>query len=144
MRYLPAVVVLTFAVACGWFVWAQEAEKAPAFEERLPPCVVKTVPDDRAMDVDPDLREIKVTYDRPMDKTSMSWIIHRNLGVYPGSRDLGPPHFEDDGRTCVLPVRLQRGTVYAVGVNSFRHTNFRDAKGHIAVPHVWVFRTREH
>jgi len=31
---------------------------------------------------------------------------------------------------------------YAVGVNSSRHTGFRDTEGKAAVPYVWVFKTR--
>ena len=118
-------------------------EKKPAFDPELPPCVVKTEPANRAKDVDPALREIKVTFDRPMDTGgNWSWIIHQALGIYPGVRGGPVPRWENEGRTCVLPVKLKPGTLYAVGANSFRHTGFRDRKGRIAVPYVWVFRTK--
>jgi len=118
------------------------AAKGPNLD--LPPCVVETSPADRATDVDYGLREIKVTFDRPMmGGQQWSWIIHTDLGVYPGYKGSPDPRWEDGGKTCVLPVRLSPDTLYAVGVNSFRHTGFRDPAGKIAVPHVWVFKTRK-
>lgn len=121
---------------------AAEKEPPPKFDPTLPPCVVKTVPADRAKDVDANLTEIKVTFDRPMmTEKQWSWIIHQQIGIYPGTPDGPPPRWEDGGRTCCLPVKLIPDTLYAVGVNSFRHTGFRTADNRIAVPHAWVFRT---
>jgi len=119
---------------------AQEAKQE--VDPDFPPCVVKTVPANRAKDVDCRVREIKVTFDRPMFTRGMwSWIILRANGVYPGTRGGPKPRWEDGGRTCVLPVHLSPDTVYAIGVNSPRHTGFRDTKGKVAVPHAWVFKT---
>lgn len=121
---------------------AAEKEPPPKFDPTLPPCVVKTVPADRAKDVDANLREIKVTFDRPMiTKQQWSWIIHEHLGIYPGAKDGPPPRWEDGGRTCCLPVKLIPNTLYAVGVNSFRHTGFRDPNNRVAVPYTLIFRT---
>jgi len=117
---------------------------AEEFDKELPPYVVSCGPANRAKDVDFRLREIKVTFDRPMETgKNWSWIIHQNLGLYPGHRTLGEPRWEAGGRTCVLPVRLSPDTLYAVGVNSFRHTGFRGPDGKVAVPFVWVFKTRK-
>jgi len=119
-------------------------KKAPGYDPELPPYVVKTFPPDRAKDVDYRIREIKVAFDRPMTTgRSWSWIIHTNLGLYPGYRGSPEPRWADNGRTCVLAVRLSPDTLYAVGVNSIRHTGFRDRKDKVAVPHVWVFKTRK-
>ena len=121
-----------------------EAAPAPQPDLDLPPCAVKTVPADRAKDVDFDLQEIKVTFDRPMTtEKSWSWILHEDLGVYPGYRGGPDPQWEDDGRTCVLAVKLSPDTLYAIGVNSFRHHGFKDTQGKNAVPHVWVFKTKK-
>ncbi len=110
----------------------------------FPPRVVRTEPADRERAVDFTLQEIKVTFDRPMTTgASWSWIIHPDLGVFPGYRGSPDPRWENDGRTCVLAVKLSPDTVYAVGVNSIRHTGFRSADGKVAVPHVWVFKTRK-
>lgn len=119
---------------------AEKAEKKAKVE--FPPRVVKTEPANEAVDVDYTLKEIKVTFDRPMrTEKSWSWIIHRNLGVYPGTQPSPDPKWENGGKTCVLAVKLSPGTLYAVGVNSFRHTGFRDKNGKVAVPMVWVFKT---
>ncbi len=140
MRCL-SVVALVSALAGSL---ALAAEKQADFDPDLPPCVVRAEPADRAKDVDFALREIKVTFDRPMTVGEhYSWIILEQHGVYPGYRGSDPPRWLEDGRTCVLQVRLSPDTVYAVGLNSYRHTGFRDAKGRIAVPYAWVFKTKK-
>ena len=132
-----------FAVLAALAVASVAGEaKAPELDPDFPPCVVKTVPENRAKDVDPALREIKVTFDRPMmTEKQWSWIIHQQFGVYPGDREGPQPRWENGGRTCVLAVKLVPNTLYAVGVNSFRHTGFRAPDNKVAVPHTWVFKT---
>ena len=136
LRIAPCA-VLAFALALG----VQAQEKA-AFDPDLPPVVVKTAPAAGEKGVAVDLKEIRVTFDRPMQtENAWSWIIHQQLGAYPGVRGGPGPRWEDGGRTCILPAALKPDTLYAVGVNSFRHNGFRDTKGKVAVPFVWVFRT---
>jgi len=140
-RWLLCVAV---AAICGFTVFAAEEAAEQEIDRDFPPHVVKTVPENLAKEVDVALREIRVTFDRPMkQEKAWSWMIHRNLGVYPGVRTRGGagPHWEEDGRTCVLPVALAPNTVYAVGANSVRNTGFRDTEDKIAVPYVWVFKT---
>ena len=133
---------LVLVGVCGTCLLADPAAKAN--DDELPPQVVKTEPANGAQDVDPGLKEIKVTFDRKMTtERSWSWIIHRQLGAYPGVRGGSDPRWEDDGRTCVLSVKLKPDTLYAVGANSFRHTGFKDTNGKVAIPHTWVFRTRK-
>jgi len=140
MRNALTALVL-FAWVCAWGAWAGEGA-AP--DSDFPPRVVKTEPAYGEKDVDFSLKEIKVTFDRPMQtEKAWSWIIHENLGVYPGFRGGPEPRWENDGKTCVLPVKLSPDTVYAVGVNSVRHSGFKDAGGKVAVPHVWVFKTKK-
>lgn len=111
-------------------------------DRELPPCVVSTFPANRARNVAFTIQEIKVTFDRRMKQgNSYSWIIETNVGLYPGYRSSPAPRWEDDGRTCVLPVKLSPDTLYAVGCNSYRHTGFRDETDKIAVPYVLVFKT---
>ena len=114
------------------------------FDPELPPCVVKVEPPNRAKDVDFRLTEIKVTFDRPMlIGENYSWIIYRQIGVYPGYRGGPPPRWENDGRTCVLPVKLSPNTLYAVGLNGTRYVGFKSMDGKVAVPYGWVFKTKE-
>lgn len=117
----------------------------------LPPCVLNVRPQNRALDVDPGLGEIRVTFDREMEREKLApgadanfaWINHGNIGEFPAGMTGDPPYWEDGGRTCVLPVSLKPDTLYAVGVNSYEHTGFWDKQGRVAVPFVWVFRTRK-
>jgi hypothetical protein len=139
-QWVAAWALVGLAACCAA---ALAGEKKPEFDPELPPCVVKTEPADRAKDVDSNLREIKVTFDRPMNTGEFwSWMILQDQGVYPGYRGSDPPRWLEDGRTCVLQVRLSPDTVYAIGVNGPRNTGFRDAKGKVAVPYAWVFKTK--
>ena len=54
----------------------------------------------------------------------------------------GKIHFEPDGRTCVMPVKLEPGKTYVIGVNSERFHGFQDEQGHPALPYLLVFRTK--
>jgi RNA polymerase sigma-70 factor (ECF subfamily) len=54
----------------------------------------------------------------------------------------GKIRYDKDGRTCVLPVKLEPGKTYAVWVNSERFQNFKDEGGRSAVPYLLVFQTR--
>jgi len=109
----------------------------------IPPYVIKTEPANRAVDVDFELGEIKVTFDRPMlAERSWSWVTLNTIGPFPGIEGSGP-RWENDGKTCVLEVNLMPDTLYAVGINSPRYTNFRDPEGKAAVPYAWVFKTKQ-
>jgi RNA polymerase sigma-70 factor (ECF subfamily) len=55
----------------------------------------------------------------------------------------GQPKYLADGRTCVLPVRLQRGKVYALWLNSEQHWNFKSRAGQSALPYLLIFETRK-
>jgi hypothetical protein len=150
MRKLMLCGAMLLVLAGGGLVLsgaaARPGEKPPAAvssreESGLPPCVVATVPASRQIDVDPSRETIRVTFDRPLQTgRNYAWMIHRGLGEYPGVQG-ATPRWEDDGRTCVLPVKLAPGTLYAVGVNSFRHHGFHAEDGMPAVPYVLVFRT---
>ena len=82
--------------------------------------------------MDPDTREIRVTFDQPMGK-SYSWI---------GVDDFmsGQPEWKD-AKTCVLPVKLKPETEYWLSLNTNRFSNFRSQKGESAVPFPVSFRT---
>ena len=57
-------------------------------------------------------------------------------------RIAGDVHFMKDGRTCVLPVKLEPGKTYAMWINSQKHNAFRDTGNNSAVPYLLVFETR--
>jgi hypothetical protein len=108
------------------------AEKADA-----PPHVVATSPKVGVTDVDPALKEITVTFDRDMAE-GFSWT--GGGANFPKSPEDKKAHWRDK-RTCVLPVKLQGGHYYKVGINSQSFHNFCGVNGVPAKPSAISFRT---
>lgn len=106
--------------------------------ETAPPVVVKTVPTAGATDVDPALAEIRVTYSKAMQDGSWSW---STWGEENYPETTAAPKYLADGRTCILPVKLQPDRFYAIWLNSEKFKNFRDANGRAAVPYLLSFHT---
>ncbi len=104
----------------------------------FPPFVVKTEPKLGEADVDPALREIRVTFSKPMLDKSWSWT-QGNVYAFPEVD--GTIHYEKDMRTCVLPVKLKPGTTYVMGINGGRFQNFKDPGGRPALDYALGFRT---
>jgi len=120
---------LLIAALC-WMLAALTAVGAP-------PRVVKAVPDNGDTDVDPNLSEIRVTFDQDMQQGSFSWV-----GGGPTFPKLRGKPLWIDARTCVLRVRLEPNHQYWVSINSNRFTGFRNKQGEPAVPYPMAFRTR--
>jgi RNA polymerase sigma-70 factor (ECF subfamily) len=59
--------------------------------------------------------------------------------TYP--KTTGKPRWMADDRTCVLPVKLDPGKTYVLGINSQQFTAFRDAHGRSSLPYLIVFET---
>ncbi len=114
---------------------ARSAEREKLSVQSLPPVVVKTVPESGDTKVDASVTEIKVTFSKKMADKSWSWV--GDIDAWTN----GKPHYEADGKTCVMPVKLEPGKTYVVWLNSDRFGNFRDAKGRSAVPYLLVFET---
>jgi beta-lactamase regulating signal transducer with metallopeptidase domain len=111
---------------------------APEATGGPPPNIVATSPAVGATDVDPGLREITVTFDQDMGG-GFSWT--------GGGPDFPPaPEGQKaqwrDKRTCVLPVKLEAGHYYRVGINSTTYRNFRSAAGVSAEPSAIYFTTQ--
>lgn len=102
------------------------------------PRIVKTAPRQGATGVDAALNEITVSFDREMGP-GMSWT---------GGPPLFPPIDKSreprwtDARTCVLPVKLEPGSYYRVGVNSSSFGNFRSQQGVAANAAAIYFTTK--
>jgi hypothetical protein len=106
--------------------------------ETAPPVVVRTVPVAGSVDVDPALSEIRVTYSKAMHDGSWSW---STWGENNFPETTGKPRYLADGRTCVLPVKLEPGKFYAIWLNSDKFKNFKDAGERPAVPYLLTFFT---
>lgn len=109
--------------------------------EQQPPVVVKTVPEAGDKEVNPASTEIRVTYSKRMMDKSWSWSTDTGLGEFP--EIAGDIRYLEDGRTCVMPVKLKPGTTYAIRLNSSKFHNFKDAENRPAVPYLLTFKTKE-
>jgi Big-like domain-containing protein len=135
MRHL-----VTATIAASLWCWTGFAQAAePPTVENTPPVVVKTDPQAGQIDVEPGRRDISVTFSKPMRAGSWSWV---ELSKESFPTKTGEPHFLADQRTSVLPVQLEPGKTYAIGLNSPPYQNFRDQAGRPALPYLLVFRTK--
>ncbi len=102
------------------------------------PKVVSLLPPNGATDVDPNLKELRVTFDLPM------WQGYSWTG---GGDDYPPckgqrPYWIDD-HTCVLRVALTPDHRYRLGINSLAAVNFQTADGRVPCDAVdYTFKTR--
>ena len=106
--------------------------------DTYPPVVVKTEPAAGTKDVDPSLREVKVTFSKTMKDGNWSFV-QESKETFP--KIDGEIRFLKDHRTCVLPVRLKPGTTYVIWINSDRYFNFKETGNRPAVPYLLVFET---
>jgi RNA polymerase sigma-70 factor (ECF subfamily) len=79
-------------------------------------------------------------FSKPMRDGSWSWTI---WGEENFPETTGAARYLADGRTCVLPVNLKPGKLYAIWLNSEHHHDFKDHEGKSAVPYLLIFETRK-
>ncbi len=115
-------------------VWAQDITL-----EALPPVVVESTPRAGEAEVDPGLKEIRVTFSKEMQNGSWSAV---QLSPESFPEILGKPKYLEDGRTWVINVRLKPGTVYAIWLNKGRFQGFKDTDGQSAPPYLFAFQTK--
>lgn len=107
--------------------------------ESIPPVVIETVPRAGDAEVDPGLKEIRITFSKDMLDGSWSAV---QLTEENFPKILGKPRYLDDGRTWVIDVQLSPGTVYAMWLNRNRFQGFKDTDQHSAVPYLLSFKTK--
>ena len=105
---------------------------------QAPPRIVATSPAVGATEVDPALTEITVTFDQDM-AAGFSWT--GSGPDYPMSPEGAKARWRDR-RTCVLPVKLEAGRYYRVGINSTSYRNFKNVRDVAAEPSAIYFATR--
>jgi prepilin-type N-terminal cleavage/methylation domain-containing protein len=102
------------------------------------PVLMGTNPQTFANDVPPSLEKITVTFDQPMKDKSWSWT--GGSDKYP--KTTGQPSYDKDRTTCSLPVKLEPGKIYWVGINSLIYHDFKSANcGAPAQRYVILFAT---
>jgi hypothetical protein len=101
--------------------------------------VVNTVPSNGAKGVDPLLNEIEIYFSAPVKMNSWSFV-KTNHGQFPEILD--DPYFRDN-RTCILPVILEPGMTYSIGINSPARKGFKSAADETVTvtPYVLTFTT---
>ena len=100
--------------------------------------MVRTIPEAGNLKVDPALAELRVEFDRDMSQGSFAWV-QKSAETFP--KTTGKPRWVTP-RVCVLPVQLEPGREYWVGINGGRFQGFRDLSGRPAEEHPLPFRTR--
>jgi hypothetical protein len=103
------------------------------------PMIIGLVPKNGATDVDPNLKEIRVTFNMPMAE-GFSWT--GGGEQFPAIAQGKKPFWMDDHKTCVLPVELRPGWEYHLGLNSPSHKNFQSSGGVPLDPVSYSFKTK--
>jgi hypothetical protein len=129
LRSISVVVVLALA-------WMHPCAVAQEGEGGVPQ-IVSTVPEVGNGAVHPDTTELRVTFDRDMGG-GFSWT--GGGDAYP---EVAAKPSWIDRRTCVLPVKLQPGKYYRVGINAPSHRNFKSAEGFSVTPTAFWFVTAD-
>lgn len=78
--------------------------------------------------------KLLVTFDKPMGG-GCSWT--KAGGEFPETT--GKVSWSEDKQTCTLPVKLEAGKTYRVGINSANAINFQSESGVPVEPEVWEF-----
>jgi len=137
MRRLSLFVPAIIFVVGG----AVASEKNETSVETMPPVVLKTVPQAGDTEVDPSLKEIRVTFSKDMITNQMwSWV-RASKETFP--EIAGDVRFLQDHRTCVMPVKLLPGKTYVIWINSGKHDSFQDLGKRPAVSYLLVFATKK-
>ncbi|MFC1850212.1 Ig-like domain-containing protein [candidate division CSSED10-310 bacterium] len=136
MKYGHSLVIFIFLA-----VLSADLQGTEISIETLPPVVVETVPRAGNSSVDPSLKEIRVTFSKDMITEKMwSWVMI-SKDTFP--KIVGEIKFLKDKRTCVAPVKLEKGKTYAIWFNSEKYNAFRDTTSKPAIPYLLVFQTRK-
>jgi hypothetical protein len=130
---------IALGLAAVLMAWVNGVHAEEPTLANTPPVVVKTEPPAGASDVAVDTTEIRMTFSKKMRDDSWSWVM-ASKESFPAMT--GQPHFLADGRTCVLPVKLEPDKTYLIWLNSAAAQNFEDQDGHKAVPYLLVFKTK--
>lgn len=103
------------------------------------PQIVSVEPPNGSTGVDPNIKEIRVTFNVPMGG-GMSWTGGgANFPEIPQGQRI---HWTDDRKTCIRPVSLKPNWTYRLGFNSPSHKNFQSAGGVPLDPVRYQFSTK--
>jgi predicted secreted protein len=122
-----------------WMVRAFfQAPDAAVVKAKAAPQVIYTYPLAMSNNVDPAMKKIVVKFDRPMKPKSFSW----TGGGESFPKVVGTPFYNKKLNVCTLPVKLEPGCVYWVGVNSPSYKNFQTKDSIPADRYIILFATK--
>lgn len=121
--------------ACACIVAAVLVLLSSSLAIATPPKVVKAVPDNGDINVDPKLSEIRITFDQPMGQGRS---IVGGGDSFP--QVLGNPRWINP-KTISIRVKLKPNHDYWLSVNNARFQNFTNRAGEPAVPYPIQFHT---
>ncbi len=119
-----------------------DIDEIKVYPEELKPVAVDSFPKTYSNDVDPDIKEISVTFDQDMFQYGYAWCQSGSDETFPKSTGGGNAHYIDS-RTCVLPVDVEPGKAYSVFVNLGKFQAFRNTDEIPAREFVIVFATKD-
>ena len=128
VKVLVLTTVASFLCLCG-----------SSADDAVPPKVVATTPANGAMNVDPALKEISVTFNEPMMDNSWSWCYEKKE-LFP--EITGTPYYTKNFTKNVLPVKLKANTDYIIWINTVNFKGFKDEAGNSSKPYKFTFKTR--
>ncbi len=118
----------------------EKKEKQVQESREKGPRVLAVVPADGARDVDPNLKAIVVTFDRPMQDKSWSVVTLGSGGKCP--QGAGQAGYDASRKVFTMPVKLEPATEYAFGLNEGQYNGFRSQEGIPLAPVQVHFKTR--
>lgn len=117
-----------------------EIEINKEYSEAAKPAVIDSFPLTYSNDVDPNIKEISVTFDQDMHQYGWAWCKTGSPEIYPETT--GTPLYIDS-RTCVLPVKVAPGRPYLVLINLSPYYGFKNVEQIPAREYAIVFATRD-
>ncbi len=101
------------------------------------PKIIKMFPENNAEDVDPNISQVYLTFDRPMGG-GMAWASQDNETALDSD---GKTFWTEDRRTCVMPVHLKADKTYVALLNCKPFIGFRSEEGVASESVFYTFST---
>ena len=102
------------------------------------PKVVSMIPANGAEDVDPNLKEMKITFDRPM--MDGNWSIVKMTPNFPEMT--GKPHYDKERKVLTVGIGLEPNRKYELWLNKGKFSSFMSEDGVLLDSVAVTFKTR--
>jgi hypothetical protein len=116
----------------------RQQEQMKEWQEKGPR-IVSMVPPNGAEDVDPNLKMIVVTFDRPMRSPGWAVVTLGSSNEVP--KGAGPVGYDSERKVFTMPVELQPDKEYRFGLNAEGYLGFQSQEGIPLAPVVVRFKT---